>query len=172
MKDFDLIVAVSMNGVIGNSTDNSIPWYLPRDLQHFKKTTLGKTIVMGSKTWTSLPVRPLKGRRNVVISRQEIGFTGADAQYSSLKEALEKEDNVIVIGGGQIYEDCLQYHPKQMFITIVDAEFKGDVKFPIDGEDMLLSDVIAVEGVHYIATHDENMDDNGYKAMMKVFVRP
>lgn len=172
MKDFDLIVAVSMNGVIGNSADNSIPWYLPRDLQHFKKTTLGKTIVMGSKTWASLPFRPLKGRRNVVISRQEIGFVGADAQYSSLKEALEKEDNVIVIGGGQIYEDCLQYNPKRMFVTIVDAEFNGDIKFPIIGEDMLLSDLLNVGDVLYVATHDENMDDNGYKATMKVFVRP
>jgi dihydrofolate reductase len=170
-KDFDLIVAVGLNGIIGNSVDNSIPWYLPRDLQHFKQMTLGKTIVMGSRTWASLPVHPLKGRRNVVISRQETGFMGADAQYASLIEALRKEDNVMVIGGGQIYEDCLAFRPKHLYITIVETNPKGDVHFPISGEDMLYSDVISVEGHPYIATNATSMEENGYSATMKTFVR-
>ena len=171
MKDFDLIVAVGLNGVIGNSIDNSIPWYLPRDLTHFKNQTLGKTIIMGSHTWSSLPVKPLKGRRNVVISRREIGFVGVNAQYSSLVEALQKEDNVIVIGGGQIYEECLAFRPKKLIITIVESNPHGDVFFPITGEDMLYDDVIYVEGHPYVATDASSFDENGYKATIKTYVR-
>jgi len=170
-KDFELIVAVGLNGVIGNSEDNSIPWYLPRDLAHFKNTTMGKTIIMGSCTWTSLPVRPLKGRRNVVISRQEIGFIGCDAQYSCISEALRKEDNVIIIGGGQIYEECLAHRPKRLYITIIEGNPKGDVLFPITGEDMLYADVISVEGHPYIATDANSFDENGYRATIKTFMR-
>lgn len=171
MKDFELIVAVTENGVIGDSQGNTIPWYLPRDLQHFKEKTLNKTIVMGSRTWSSLPVRPLKGRRNVVISRQEIGFVGVDAQYASLEEALLKEENVVVIGGGQIYDECLKFLPKTMYVTVVCHDFKGDVYFPIDGHDFLIRDVIGVEGYPYKAINSESFEENGYEAVIKTYVR-
>lgn len=137
MNKFDLIVAMDLDGAIGSSKSNSIPWHLPPDLAHFKEKTLGKTIVMGSKTWASLPVKPLPGRRNVVISKQEIGFVGADQQYSSLVEALQKEENVVVIGGGQIYAEAIDYGPSSIHMTVVDVKSKGDVQYPCDGSLML-----------------------------------
>ncbi len=105
-----LIWAQSTTGVIGR--DGGIPWRVPEDLTRFKQLTMGHTVVMGRRTWDSLPagVRPLPGRRNVVLSRQT-GFTAEGAEvFGSLDEAIatvETEPETWVIGGEQIYRLAL-----------------------------------------------------------------
>ena len=115
-----LIWAQTATGVIGRA--GSIPWRLPADLSRFKDLTMGHTVVMGRRTWESLParVRPLPGRRNVVLSRQA-GYAaeGADV-VTSLDDALT-DDEVWVIGGAQIYALALP-HAIRCEITEVDVD--------------------------------------------------
>lgn len=123
------VVAYSRNRVIGK--DNTLPWHLPADLQHFKKNTLGQPIVMGRKTWQSLG-RPLPGRRNVVVSRDP-GFqaTGAEV-FNSLEQAIAacgNEPVVCIIGGAQIFTDALPIM-HEIIATEVHADVDGDVFFP------------------------------------------
>src|SRR5437868_13393993 len=102
-----LIVAKARNGVIGR--DNALPWRLPEDLAHFKRTTMGAPIIMGRKTWDSIG-RPLPGRRNIVVSRNPaLRIAGCDVA-SSLEEALRLcvgEEQVLLIGGAQLYAEAL-----------------------------------------------------------------
>ena len=96
-----LIVAVSTNNVIG--VGNRLPWHLPQEMAHFKAVTMGETVVMGRKTWESIPekYRPLVGRRNIVIGK---GVVGADEVFQSLDELLKVHDDFIVIGGAALYD--------------------------------------------------------------------
>ena len=124
-----LIAAMANNRVIG--LNNKMPWHLPADLQHFKKITMGKPIIMGRKTFESIG-RPLPGRRNIIITRNqrytqdscEIFHTIDDALY-----ALQTEDEVIIIGGAQLYEEFL---PKadRLYLTLIELETEGDALFP------------------------------------------
>lgn len=120
-----LVVAYSRNRVIGR--DGGLPWHLPSDLRHFKELTSGGTVVMGRRTWDSLPerFRPLPGRRNVVVSRN-----GCDAPEvcRSVEEALAGGDR-FVIGGGEVYAHALP-HAQRVHATEVDAEVEGDAFFP------------------------------------------
>lgn len=129
MTTVSLIVAMDEKGLIGR--DNALPWRLPGDLAFFKRTTMGKPIVMGRKTWESLG-RPLPGRDNVVISRQS-DFTAEGAiVYDSLQSALkayEASAEIVVIGGAQIYAQALAL-VDCMYITRVHAELEGDAWFP------------------------------------------
>lgn len=124
-----MIVAHANNRIIGK--DNDMPWYLPADLAYFKKTTLGKPVVMGRKTFESIG-RPLPGRQNIVISRDaEYQAEGVDV-VSSVEQALAKAanvDEIMVIGGGAIYRHCLPA-AQRLYITHIDAEIDGDTKFP------------------------------------------
>ncbi len=124
-----LIVAMDTRRVIGKA--NQLPWHLPADLQHFKKITLGKPIIMGRKTYESIG-RPLPGRRNVVISRQEnFRVPGCDV-FSSLVDALDAlthEPEVMVIGGANIFEQALPLADR-LFLTIIHEDFEGDTFFP------------------------------------------
>lgn len=119
-----LVWAQSTSGVIGRGGE--IPWRLPEDLARFKQLTMGHTVVMGRRTWESLPagVRPLPGRRNVVLSRQA-GFTADGAEVvASLQEAFggrESEPETWVIGGGQIYLLALP-HAVRCEVTEVDID--------------------------------------------------
>lgn len=141
-RNFSLIAAVALNGVIGDSKTNSIPWKLSADLKHFKKYTLGKTVVMGSTTFKSLK-KPLPNRRNVVLTRQafcfpdqRVKFPGADAFYHSLTAAhFCEKGELIVIGGAHVYREALQWQPHELCITIVGLEPEGDVYFPIQGRE-------------------------------------
>jgi dihydrofolate reductase len=122
-----LVVAASRNGCIGR--DGDLPWRLPSDLRRFKEITSGGTVVMGRRTWESLPpaFRPLPGRRNVVVTRTP-GWSAEGAEVAgSLGEALA--DGVFVIGGGQIYEQTLPAADR-VYATWVDAEVDGDTFFP------------------------------------------
>jgi dihydrofolate reductase len=130
-----LIVAMSTNRTIG--INNSLPWHLPNDLKYFKQATMGKPIVMGRKTFESI-VKPLPGRRNIVISRdptyQAEGIdvvTSLDAAISLGEDIclVNGQDDVMVIGGAQIYTLALE-KADRLYITHVDAEVEGDAFFP------------------------------------------
>jgi len=107
-----------------------MPWHLPAELQHFKKATMGKAIVMGRKTWQAIG-RPLPGRQNIVISRNA-GFVAAGAQVTnSLTNAVElsKVEEIMVIGGGQLYTLGLPLAGR-MILTLIDIEPRADTWFP------------------------------------------
>jgi dihydrofolate reductase len=124
-----MVVATANNRVIGK--DNDMPWHLPADLAYFKKTTLGKPVIMGRKTYESIG-RPLPGRQNIVISR-DINYkaegvetvTSVDAALALVSEIEE----VMVIGGGAIYQHCLPAADR-LYITHIEAEIEGDTQFP------------------------------------------
>lgn len=124
-----LIVAMGTGRVIGNQ--GKIPWHLPADLAHFKKTTLGQPIVMGRKTWDSIG-RPLPGRRNIVLSRSQMEAEGAEC-FSTVEEVLGscscEEGEIFVIGGGEIYSLFLSVAQK-IHLTEVEGDFVGDAHFP------------------------------------------
>jgi len=124
-----LIVAYSTNRTIGR--DNALPWKLPGDLAHFKRTTMGCPVIMGRKTWESLG-RPLPGRRNIVITRQT-GYQATGAETAtSLAQALEMTRDlaeVFVIGGAQIYAQSLSV-ASRIVATEVHAHVQGDAFFP------------------------------------------
>ena len=125
-----LIVAYSTNRAIGR--DNALPWKLPGDLAHFKRSTLGHPIIMGRKTWDSLG-RPLPGRSNIVISRNP-GFEAAGAVVVPSLEAAVAAcgdiDQAYVIGGAQIYAQALPL-ARRVLATEVHAEVEGDAFFPL-----------------------------------------
>ena len=110
--------------------DGRMPWHLPAELQHFKKATMGKAIVMGRKTWQAIG-RPLPGRQNIVVSRNpDFHAQGVDLAIS-LEEALNisESDEVMVIGGGQLYALALPL-AKRMVLTLIDIEPEADTWFP------------------------------------------
>ena len=128
----NLIFAKARNGVIGK--DGALPWHLPEDLAHFKRTTLGCPVIMGRKTWDSLPVRfrPLPGRLNVVVTRQADWSTPGAQRAASLPAALEQcaaSEQVWVIGGAQIYSQSLDLATLAV-VTEIDADFEGDAHAP------------------------------------------
>jgi len=124
------VVAVSRNGVIGR--EGGLPWHISSDLKRFKEITMGKPVVMGRKTWESLPRRPLPGRRNIVITRQP-GFAPEGAEVAASAEAALRlageVPEVAVIGGGEIYR---LFWPlvDRLYLTEVDLEVDGDTHFP------------------------------------------
>ena len=124
-----LVVARSRNYVIGRN--NQLPWRLPADLQYFKKITLGKTIVMGRKTFESIG-RPLPGRRNIVISRDKNKHVVGVELFNSIDAVLKalKNDEVMVIGGADLYQQFLPL-ANCIYQTIVDVELEGDAFFPV-----------------------------------------
>ncbi len=123
-----IIVAVAKNGVIGVGGD--LPWHLSEDLKYFKAVTMGKPIVMGRKTFDSIG-RPLPGRRNIVISRNEkLHLEGAEV-VSSLSDAIALVggvEEVMIIGGAQIYAHAL-LQADRVYLTEVDMKPKGDAYF-------------------------------------------
>lgn len=129
MPQLSLIVAYARNRVIGR--DNTLPWRLPSDLAHFKRTTLGKPIVMGRKTWESLG-RPLPGRHNVVISRDP-GYAAAGATVvTSLPDALaacNDAEEIFVIGGEAIFALALPLADR-LIATEIHEDVEGDTWFP------------------------------------------
>ncbi len=127
-----LIAAVARDRVIG--INNTLPWHLPEDLKHFREITRGHPVIMGRKTWESLPeaFRPLPGRLNVVISRQA-DYAAPGAQVvSSLEAALELAHDlpeIFVIGGEQLYALALP-QADRLLLTEVEMDVAGDAWFP------------------------------------------
>jgi len=125
-----IIVAVSENHAIGK--DNRLLWHIPDDLKRFKKITSGHTVIMGKRTWESLPVRPLPGRKNIVISDVPgDNFPGSTVVFS-IREAMDQcagDEECFVIGGASVYAQFLPLAGR-LYITHVHKEFKGDTFFP------------------------------------------
>jgi dihydrofolate reductase len=125
-----LVYAQSRNGVIGDA--GSLPWSIPSDLKNFKAVTMGKPIIMGRKTWESLPRKPLPGRKNIVITRQS-GFAAEGAVVAgTANEAIAaagNTDDICIIGGGEIYLMFLP-HATHIHLTEVDIDVTGDTLAP------------------------------------------
>lgn len=130
-----LVVAVARNGVIGR--DGDLPWRISSDLKRFKQVTLGKPVVMGRKTWDSLPRKPLPGRVNIVVSRTLAEAPGAqvcrdlDAALEAAQAAAAAEGaaEICIIGGAQIYAAALD-RAARIYLTEVDLDPEGDSHFP------------------------------------------
>lgn len=131
-----IVVARAANGVIGR--DGDLPWRLRSDLALFKANTLGKPIIMGRKTWDSLPRKPLPGRMNVVLTRDQSfepeGAVACETWMEAVQMAKEQAaddgvDEVCVIGGRALFELALP-KAKRLYLTEVAAEVEGDVHFP------------------------------------------
>jgi dihydrofolate reductase len=127
-KSLTLIAAMGKNRAIG--LDGRMPWHLPAELQHFKKATMGKAIVMGRKTWQAIG-RPLPGRQNIVVSRNP-GFHAEGVDLATSLDdavAMSESDEVMVIGGGQLYALALPL-ANRMVLTLIDIEPEADTWFP------------------------------------------
>jgi dihydrofolate reductase len=127
-----LLYAQSRNGVIGHG--GSLPWHLPEDLAHFKRTTMGAPVIMGRKTWDSLPprFRPLPGRRNIVITRDAQWHADGAERAGSLDEALALgagAETIWVTGGAEVFRLALP-RAHVAVVTQIDADFEGDTAAP------------------------------------------
>ena len=122
----NIIVARSRNGVIGK--DGKLPWYLPEDLKFFKEKTIGFPVIMGRKTWESIG-KPLKGRQNVVLTRNPSYQVNNAIKVSSLEEALTLfTGDIFIIGGASLYREALPLANK-VWITEIDKDFEGNAIF-------------------------------------------
>lgn len=124
-----IIAAVSDNNVIGQ--DSGLPWRILADMQHFKRLTMGKPVIMGRKTFQTMN-KPLFGRKNIILTRREDytvpGCTVAHALEDAL-EAAEGADEVMIAGGEAVYRATLPF-AHRMYLTLVHASFTGDTYFP------------------------------------------
>ncbi len=158
------IVARSKNNVIGK--DNEIPWYLPADLQYFKKITLGHHVLMGRNCYVSIG-RPLPKRTNVIITRDPFFISSNCLVARSIDEALNMayengETEAFIIGGGQIYEQTRDLWDR-LYLTEVDIETEGDVFFPdtdLENDWQLIS-----ESIH------ERDEKNEFNYIFRVYER-
>lgn len=124
------VVAASENGIIGR--DGGLPWHVSSDLKLFKEITLGKPVIMGRRTWESLPRKPLPGRRNVVITRNKTYKAEGAEVAASIDEALALcagEEEVSIIGGGQVYADAMG-RTDRVYLTRIHMSVDGDTYLP------------------------------------------
>jgi len=131
MSEISIIAAVADNYAIGKA--NNLPWHLPADLKHFKELTSGHAVVMGKRTFESLPKGPLPNRRNIVLtSVMSEGVNEGYFEADSLEDAVylcEKEQKVFIIGGATVYKQSIN-KVNTMYITWVHKEFNADTYFP------------------------------------------
>ena len=130
-REIYAVVAMGRNNEIGFKGD--MPWHLPEDLAHFKKLTMAHPVIMGKKTWLSIPRRPLPGRRNIVLSRQADFHPEGAETASCLGEALEicpPPEIPFIIGGGSVYAEAMPLLSR-IYVTRIDADFPAaDTFFP------------------------------------------
>ena len=134
--NFNLIVAMSINGCIGY--ENKIPWYLPEDLPNFKKLTMNSIVIMGRKTFESLPNGPLKNRLNIVITRnaemtslndENVIITNYNDIFLIIEKFKKENQKIFIIGGSDIYNLFIN-HCKKLYITyVLDNNINGDTWF-------------------------------------------
>lgn len=153
MTEIVIIVAISEGSVIGK--DNQIPWHISEDLKRFKSLTMGHTVIMGRNTFESLPehVRPLPGRKNLVLTSDREYCDDGIQTFSTLNYALKsqgKEEKVFIIGGARLYEEALPL-ADTLEITKVDGEYDGDVFFPeINYEEWNLVEEVKKDGYSFL----------------------
>lgn len=126
-----LVYAQSRNGIIGDA--GTLPWHIPSDLKRFKETTLGKPVIMGRKTWDSLPRKPLPGRFNIVLTRQRHFKAEGASVVGSIDEALALASGaaeICVIGGADIFNLFLLLTDR-IYLTEIDLEIAGDTPAPV-----------------------------------------
>ena len=150
MSEIVLVLAVAENGVIGKK--GAIPWHISDDMKRFKALTLGHTVVMGRKTWDSLPKKPLPGRINVVVTRQQDWQAeGAVVAHSLGQATAGTSGTVMVIGGAEIYERALPL-ASRIELTEVHRAFEGDAKFILDRsgwKETFREDHVTPDGLRY-----------------------
>lgn len=125
-----IIVAVSDDWGIG--MNNELLWHIPEDLKRFKKLTMGKTIIMGKRTWESLPRRPLPGRKNIVLTDIPDECIDGSVTAYTIEDALSKcvqDEEIFVIGGGMVYRQFMPIADR-LYITHVHKKAPADVWFP------------------------------------------
>jgi dihydrofolate reductase len=130
MKNISIIVAIAENNGIGKNND--LLWHISADLKRFKKLTLDHTVIMGKNTYLSLPVRPLKNRRNIVITDNKNDHFDGCVTVFSVDEAIEnciEDEESFVIGGASIYRQFLPYTGR-LYLTRVNRSFDADTFFP------------------------------------------
>lgn len=132
MTVLSLIAAAARNRAIGKN--GQLLWHLPEDMRYFRETTRGKPVIMGRKTWESLPdsFRPLPGRHNIVVSRNPSYLAAGATSTHSLEEAIEKAgdvDEVFVIGGAELYRLAIPF-AQRIYLTEIASDFDGDAFFP------------------------------------------
>ncbi|CAN7430311.1 dihydrofolate reductase [Cupriavidus necator] len=156
-----LVVARARNNTIGR--DNTLPWRLPEDLAHFKRTTMGAPVIMGRKTWDSIG-RPLPGRRNIVVSRNpDLRIEGAEVA-ASLEDAQRLcvgAEQIFLIGGAQLYAEAMPCADR-LVVTEIDADVEGDAFFP------------AIDRTQWIETAREthHSEANGFDYAFVTYERP
>ena len=162
----NLIYARAANGVIGKG--NAMPWHLPEDMAHFKQLTSGCPVVMGRKTWDSLPAkfRPLPGRHNIVISRQVSYAAQGASTAASLAEALhlcQADSQVWVIGGAQIYA-LAEPLAHRIEVTDIAQDFDGDAWAPVLGpqwQEAARQAHVSANGLHFsFVTYTKKLYNN------------
>ena len=125
-----IIVAVSEDCGIGR--DNDLLWHIPEDLRRFKRLTLGKSVIMGKRTWESLPKRPLPGRKNIVLTDNPGEQIDSAVTAYSIEDAVskcERDEEAFIIGGGSIYRQFMKI-AQRLYITHVHKKATADVWFP------------------------------------------
>lgn len=147
-----LVVAAARNGVIGKA--GAIPWHISEDLKRFKRLTLEKTIIMGRKTWDSLPRKPLPDRKNVVATR-DVGWRAAGAVPATMPDIdlshIAPGEDVFVIGGAEIYRYFLP-RAGRIELTEIHQDFDGDAVFTFDRapwREVAREDHVSADGLAY-----------------------
>lgn len=129
-KPVSIIAAVARNWAIGRN--NNLLWHIPEDFKWFKNHTRGHTVVMGKRTWESLPLKPLPGRKNIVISDNPVdcfeGCTCAGSIEAAI-DLMDPEKENFIIGGGMIYREFLPLAQK-VYLTLLDRDYEADTWFP------------------------------------------
>lgn len=154
--NISLIWAQTVNGVIGR--DGAMPWHLPEDFEHFRSTTEGHPVVMGRRTWESLPprFRPLPGRTNVVITSNPDWEVAGAVRACSLQNALDASsgqpgsEQVWIIGGGTVYREAMALAGAAV-ITRINTDAEGDTYAPELGPEWALASCTPQEGWHTAA---------------------
>ena len=149
-----LVAVVAADGAIGRN--GNLLWHIPEDLRHFKAVTAGGAVIMGRKTWESLPVKPLSGRLNIVMTRSRDYEAPGAVTVSSLEEAVEeaKDNDIFVIGGGEIYAKFLPWANKLVLTEVaLDVEDADTFFPPFDRDDWELVEKgepqVSAKGVPY-----------------------
>ncbi len=144
-----IIAAIDENRVLGK--DNQLIWHLPEDLKRFKRLTTGHAIIMGRKTFESLP-KALPNRHNIVVTRNQNYSKEGITVCHSLEEAIQsasKDPQPFIIGGGQIYEQAFEW-ASMIELTKIHAQFEGDVFFPkIEGKEWTIENEERMEDAHF-----------------------
>lgn len=129
-----IIAAIGKNKELGK--DNKLLWHIPEDFKRFKNLTSGHPIIMGRKTWDSLPLKPLPNRTNIIVTQNSKLKTTKIFVVNSMKQAIEMgkrtgTEEAFIIGGGQIYEQAIKKGlVDKLYLTVIDANFDADTFFP------------------------------------------